>query len=116
MMDLCLVTTEDNIRCRLVLACDTPVVLYYSAIHIVARMGQDIRGSCDSASNLGRGSVLVIMVLWIEMIRTFLYGDIGLDSRLDCEVDTDGCLGRSERDLVAGILADEAATPKRALN
>ena len=57
----------------------------------------------------------MIMALWIEMIRTFFYGDIGLDSRLDCEVDMDGCLVRSERDL-AGVQADEAVTPKRALN
>jgi hypothetical protein len=116
MMDLCLVMTEDNIRCWVIPAYDTPVVLCCTAIHIVARIGQDIRDSCDSASSFRRGSVLVIMALWTEMIRTFVYGDIGLDSRLDCEVDMDGCLGQSERDLVAGILADEPVTPKRALN
>ena len=115
-MGLCLVTTEDNIRCWVIPAYDSPVVLCCIAIHIVARIGLDIHGSCDSAaSNLGRGSVLVIMALWIEMIRRSLYGD-SLDSRLDCEVDTDGCLGRSKRDLVAGELADQPVTPKRALN
>jgi hypothetical protein len=116
MMDLRLVTTEDNIRCWVIPAYDNPVVLYCTAIHIVARIGLDIRDSCDSASSFRRGNVLVIMALWIEMIRRFFDGDIDLDSRLDCEVDTDGCLGRSERDLVTGVLTDEPVTPKRALN
>jgi hypothetical protein len=113
MMDLRLVTSEDNIRCWIIPAYDTPVVLYCTAIHIFARIGLDIRDSCDLASSFRRGNVLVIMVLWIEMIRRFFDGDIDLDSR---EVDTDGCLGRTERDLVAGVLADEPVTPKRVLN
>ena len=95
---------------------DTPVVLYCIAIRIFVRIGLDILDLCDFSRNLRRGGVLVIMEPWIELMRTFFYDDIGLDTRLDCEADKDGFLGRSETGLVTGVLADEPVTPKRMLN
>jgi len=110
------VMTADNVRCWVVPAYDTPVAPYCTAIHIFARIDQDIRDSCDSAGNLRRGDVLVIMAPWTEMIRVFVCGSIGPNTRLDFEEDKGWCLGWSETDLVTRVLADESVTPKRTLN
>ena len=82
-MDLYPVTAEDNIRCWDVLAHDKSVVRRRIEIRICARIGVDIHGSCDSASNNHHGRVLVIAVPLFERIRRVFYGNTRLDIRLD---------------------------------